>query len=685
MDLFIGFRDQVDTQMKEMSKGQLYRVDISKDELWDTYLNSFPEGTNPMFKERTEHDCNCCKSFIRAVGNAVSIVDGLIVTIWDIKVDSFYQEVADAMGALVRSRAIANTFLHREKKVGHTVSHVQVSGAGLISWSHFHHVLDKRFVKADGDSIASTLSDTRANKEVLMRSLEEITLSSADVILELIDQKSIYRGDEHRRTVETFAKFKREYDKLAEDKRDTFCWEKSTVLGGASRIKNTVIGTLLSDISEGVELDKAVKSFEAKVAPANYKRPTALITKGMIKKAQDKVQELGIESSLQRRYAVTSDLTINNVLFADRSAKQEMNVFDDLMKAAPQGTKSLNKVEEVDIETFINTILPKAESLEVMMENNHVGNLFSLIAPEDKEAKNIFKWGNNFSWSYNGEVADSMRERVKAAGGRVDGVLRFTHTWNYDGKNQSLMDLHVFMPGCPHKEGTHDGYGSGRRVGWNNRNDITSGGVQDVDFVNPPGKSVPIENITFPTLNKMPEGKYVFKIHNWQFRNTTTSGFKAEIEVGGEVYSYEYPKALKNKEWVTVAEATLKNGQFTIKHMLPESTSSQEIWGINTKTFQRVDMVLNSPNHWDGEETGNKHYFFALEGCKNEETSRGFYNEFLNEGLTEHRKVFEVLGSKMRVQPSNEQLSGLGFSSTQKNSILCKVSGAFNRTIKINF
>jgi hypothetical protein len=32
-----------------------------------------------------------------------------------------------------------------------------------------------------------------------------------------------------------------------------------------------------------------------------------------------------------------------------------------------------------------------------------------------------------------------------------------------------------------------------------------------------------------------------------------------------------------------------------------------------------------------------------------------------------------------------QQLSGLGFSSTQRNSVLCRVSGSFSRVIKIVF
>ena len=48
-------------------------------------------------------------------------------------------------------------------------------------------------------------------------------------------------------------------------------------------------------------------------------------------------------------------------------------------------------------------------------------------------------------------------------------------------------------------------------------------------------------------------------------------------------------------------------------------------------------------------------------------------------------KVFEVLGSKMKTEESEDQLSGLGFSTTQRNSVFCKITGSFARTIEIVF
>ena len=123
---------------------------------------------------------------------------------------------------------------------------------------------------------------------------------------------------------------------------------------------------------------------------------------------------------------------------------------------------------------------------------------------------------------------------------------------------------------------------------------------------------------------------------------------------------------------------------FVIAESLPSSQTSREVWGLKTQTFQPVNVLMLSPNHWDDRAVGNKHYFFMIDGCRNDGTARGFFNEFLKADLDKHRKVLEMVGSKMKIEGA-EQLSGLGFSSTMRNSIVCRVKGSFTRTIKITF
>lgn len=665
MSSFAQFKEAVRDQLLLMSATNLFEVDLDKDLLWDTYLDSFPAGTNNVFRERREYDCTCCKQFIRNIGRVVSIAStNELISVWDIQVGGYYQPVVDAMAALVKSRQITEHYFNDVINVGTDKNSEMINGV-VKSWDHFHFVLPQKY--ALGAAVASTKGDKRTAKEVFQRSMTRISKNAIDIVVEMIEQDSIYRGEEHLDYVRALQANKAEYDALPEDQRDNFSWKRE------GRFRATVISTLLEDITEGVELDKAVRSFEAKVAPQNYKRPKPILTKSMIEKAQKRVIELGLENSLQRRYAVETDLTINNVLFADRSVKKAMNAFDDLIGEVKVSSKVLDKVEEISIADFIKNVLPKAETLEVMVANNQANNMFSLIAPCDATAPGMFTWGSPFSWSYNGEVADSIKERVKAAGGNVEGVLRASLSWF----NNDDLDLHMYEP-----DGQHIYFPSHSRRS-------TAGGQLDIDMNGSNGMSKdrkPVENIFYQDESRLKEGRYRVAVNNYNMRERADFGFELELEFKGQIWNFSHDKVLNDSAFVTVVEFNYsrKDGLTVIGGM--ESTSSQkEIWGIQTNTFQKVSMVLNSPNHWDGEKTGNKHYFFALQGCRNPGETRGFYNEFLKPELAEDRKVFEMLGAKMKAPYSDNQISGVGFSSTRRDNLIVKVGGSFNRTLKIMF
>ena len=74
---------------------------------------------------------------------------------------------------------------------------------------------------------------------------------------------------------------------------------------------------------------------------------------------------------------------------------------------------------------------------------------------------------------------------------------------------------------------------------------------------------------------------------------------------------------------------------------------------------------------------------FMLKDCINPDNPNGFFNEYLTNELYNHRKVFEALGSKMRVADCDNQLSGLGFSSTKRNDIVVRVKGNIDRVFRL--
>lgn len=666
-------KEAVRRQWELMAAHPIFRVDLSGDALWALYLESFPKGTDPVFRKRTEHDCSCCRTFIRNMGNAVAVIDGAVVSLWDGVCDEpTYAVVFQRMAEAVKSRLISEPFLHRDSSVGtdknfEDASHVRV-------WSHFHVQLPGR-LHMKGADIPTALGERRTAFDVLLRGLQELTLDSIDATLDMIGQNSLYRGEEHRGALEAFRRIKVLFEVTPEADRVAFTWFTSATASPAvCRIRNTAIGTLLIDLSAGVDLEDAVRKFEALVAPANYKRPTALVTKAMIEKARAAVAELGLLDALERRHAVVEDLRIENLLFVDRDTRAAINgdAFD-LVGAGTKssGSKDVAKLEEVPIDRFIAEILPKAKSVEVFVENRHAGNMVSLIAPVHPGETKLFKWPNPFSWSYAGEVADSIKERVKKAGGSVTGDVLCRLAWsNFDD-----LDLHMEEPGGGH-------------ISFREKTSRVTGGRLDVDMNAGSGQTrEPVENIFYESRSRMRPGEYRLSVNQYSNRETKDVGFEVEIDVLGTVHHFVYSKAMRTGTTVDVATIRVsKNGEIEVVSDLPagsRSYASRNVWGLDTGNFHRVKAAMHSPNYWGESEVGNRHLFLMLEGCAADVPVRGFYNEFLTRELDQHRKVLELVGSKAAIAPADRQLSGLGFSSTQRANFVCRIKGGYNRTINV--
>lgn len=679
---FVEMRDKLIEHFNEMvtDVDHLFEVGLDKDQLWDLYLNSFPAGTNDIYRERREHDCSCCRQFIKNIGNVVAIKNNEVITIWDFDTASAtYQPVVDALAAFVRSNSVTDVYISETKKIGCLQNYEQLENGQVKAWNHFYLELPDRFLLPRNASVGEYKGRKRDVANVFKRSLDEISEESIETILELISSNTLYKGEEWKSPLTNFLEYKKEYDKLPEDAelRRNYAWVKSAEAGPViGKIRNHSIGTLLVNLSEGMDLDTAVRKYEQIVAPSNYKRPKEIYTKKMLEDAKKTITELGYLDSLGRRFATLEDITVNNILFSNRDAAKRvsggMDIFDEMERSVVVNPKVFSKVEEISVDRFVTDVLPTVKELEVYLENRHASNMVSLIAPQNKDAKTMFKWNNNFSWAYSGNMTDSMKELVKAAGGKVDGDLRFSIQWNDSGTDNSDLDAHCVEPTKEH-------------IYFGHKRSFTTKGWLDVD-IQYPGGNVAVENICWPSRRDMKPGRYLLAVNQYQARGTN-NGFKAEIEFDGQIYSFEYNKPIRTTEYVNVAEVWLnEKGEFSIKELLPSNVSSKDIWGVKSNQFVPVSVVMFSPNYWDEQDgIGHRHYFFMLKDCVNPEEPNGMFNEYLKESLMIHKRVFAALGSKSHVTTTNEQLSGIGFSATKRDELVVKVKGATERVMRVKF
>ena len=697
--------------------GKLFRSEVDGNTVWSEYLNGFEN--DPVFRDpsSSEHNCNHCNNFIRRYGNIVAIDGDLnIMSIFDIELDSDneYYKTFKNLSELIRSKGVSEVFTetylslnslpyescskNSEKfKLGVDVNHktytqeeadvygVVVPGK-IYQFNHFSLTLPKQFVDVSGDSIESIVGSYNAKKDVFGRGMLELPIDTLELVSDLIVQGSLLDGDTHLGKLNKIIEFKKEYDKIdSKTKKELWVWVNCDT--PYWRFKGELMGKLCTDLAEGVELNKACSDWNKRVDPKNYMKAVAPITEKQKKEAQKFVEENGYTESFDRRYANITDIKLSEIKHINNEtpiSDKSKTIFDTLptKSTSTRHKKSeFEGVETVGIEKFMEKILPTCTSVEVFLENDHEGNMVTMTTSANDSGKPMFKWDNNYSWTFNGNIAgkSQIKEQVKSKGGNVDGVIRFSLIWN-DGESKtdnSDLDAWCIQP-------------NGERIGFSTdyRKDrygtfSSCGGQLDLDEMGPAPR-IGVENIYFPTTSKLKDGVYEFFVNQYSERNS--QGFKVELEVNGEVRNYDYNQRHLQGKNVTVVKVEYRNGNFTIHDILPSSMSDKEYYGLKTNNFYKVNLVCLSPNHWDGQGVGNKHYFFMLDGCVNPNPLRTFHVENLNSELLGHKKVMEVLGSMATITPNGEkQLSGVGFNATVKDSVILKLGGTHKRTIKVEF
>jgi hypothetical protein len=471
-------------QFDKMCAHKLFRAELSGSIIWALYISAFKN--DPIFRDpaSTSHNCNLCNNFIRRYGNIVAVNEyNELMTIFDVELDKD-NEYYDSMLALskeIKASKIADVFFEtfdelnsllyesctktntsfklgtdknvkRYTKEEAELYKSSIKANDIVTFNHFSLQLPTAFVDKSGKSVESIMGDYRSAKEVFQRAMEEISIDTLLLVKDLINQGSLLNGDAHLFKIDQFIPLKREYDLLNNNVKENWCWIASYGLPIA-KFRNELIGVLCSDLAQGEELNKACQAWNKRVDPANYMKATAPITKKQIAEAQTFVEENGYVESFNRRFANIDDIKVSEILHSNvgDGKIKSVSIFDGVKSTVTRHKKSeFDGVEEVSIDKFMKDILPGCTSIEAYLTNTHEGNLVTLTTSNVEESKPIFKWNNNYSWTFNGNLAgkSEIKEAVKDKGGNVTGVLRFSMIWNdADDKNdQSDLDAWCKQP-----------------------------------------------------------------------------------------------------------------------------------------------------------------------------------------------------------------------------------------------
>ena len=366
-----NFNKLIQAQFDKMCKtGKLFRSKVTGQEVWDKYLESFED--DPIFRdpESSSHNCNLCKNFIRRYGNIIAIDENYkIMTIWDVNPDDVYKPSAKAISKLLKSKPVLDVFFETFDELNslpyescnktqplyklgmsHNVKRYTKEEAekfGVVKPNEirtFHHMylsIPTEFVNKSGSSVESLQGTYRAAKDVFTRGMEEISFDTLTLVKDLIIQKSLLDGQTHLFKVEKMIELKKEFDLISPENRNNWCWINS-YNNQFAKFRNELIGTLCSDLSQGMDLNTACQTWNKRVDPANYMKASAPITKRQIEEAQKFVEENGYLESFNRRFATIDDIKASEILHMNsgKGELKKVSIFDNVKSTSTRHKKA---------------------------------------------------------------------------------------------------------------------------------------------------------------------------------------------------------------------------------------------------------------------------------------------------------------------------------------------------------
>ena len=432
------------------NKQPLFTTDANSDLLWLTYLSQLPFN-------RQHYNCNCCRRFIQQYGGLVTIEKGVVTVplLWEknsAAVPAFFRDAVTQLWAIVKTAKVTGLFLTKEEVWGNPIS---ASKPGVTIWTHIHG-LTKEVVKHPLKTAYQMMAEKAEDFKLLKSTVLQPKLKQAvTVAQQILNQGSLYRSEKAEGICNWLSELLTEIQYLTGEERDRRLWlAVATAPVGFCHVKNTVLGTLLEDIESGYSFDVISSRWQKKLHPLQYQRPTAAPTAGNIAAAERIFKEMNLEASLQRRYALLSELPQSQMLWTPKAAETPAfaGIFAGL-KATKDHPKLQLKSATMTWAVFSRDLLPSVTKMVAGVPT--IGSFYGLVTATDPDSKPLLQWDrqeqrNPVSWYFydNGSHCSRWQLYQKA---EVTAIFNCPANW-YGNSYSTQRSIFFALKGAKDKE-----------------------------------------------------------------------------------------------------------------------------------------------------------------------------------------------------------------------------------------
>jgi hypothetical protein len=416
-----------------IKKGQkLFQTNAS--DLFDTYLKHLPSNA------RQHYNCNECRHFINRFGGLVTIDNKGKITsaLWDKdNTPSFFHESVTALQFAVENAKVTGVFIPEFRKLG-----TPKTG----EWTHLSVTVPKELVNNSRLNTAyQVMAEKKEDHRMLSHAIQQFSLETVETALTLLQTESLYRSEKVLGVAQWFKDVHLQYKK-GRNKTNVLWVAVANAPTGFCHVRSSMIGTLLEDIESGMSFKSVSNRFKEKMNPMQYQRAQVAPSVGNIKRANEIFEKLGLEPSLERRFARIDEIKTS---WTPREYKQKASVGTGVFShLEPKETKPLNRTGSLNnsIETamtwskFVKTVLPLAENIELYLGYERT-NLSAITTAVHEDAPPILQWDkeeqrNPFAWYlYNGGSTPSDWN-LNIGYHKVTAITDQPSMWNEENAHQ---------------------------------------------------------------------------------------------------------------------------------------------------------------------------------------------------------------------------------------------------------